>query len=578
VRRKSPIKAEGWRGEQELILRCARLRQDAGNTDRILELSRGDLNWSEVVAATLQHNLAPVVYERLGAVMGAPLPAEHRNMLREAVRDSSRWSMVLLQEMFRLQERFESEEIPALPYKGPVLAWIAYGDFTRRACTDLDFVVPQQYIPEAAMVLERAGYAAAFDPRELHAGEQPHAPGEYAFLRGINFIRVELHTERTLRYFPVALDFDKMGRRLLGVQLAGRTLRTFSVEDTLVMLCVHGAKHFWDRLGWMLDIAGMISSQPVDWPAALQIAADLNSTRVFLLGLSLAHDLLDAPLPESVLEQVRQDSKVRWLAGRVCDPMAGRAKPSAGVIRRTIFRLKSQDEFARGLLHMARLALSPTESDRGAVGLPARFSFLYFLVRPWRLLRQYGLGLRSPQGEPDLGIFDATSPEVAERMLSLAETGPGDVVYDLGSGDGSIVVTAAEKYGIPSVGIDIHPQRIAEARAKAKKHGVEARAKFLLQDAKTADISEATVVTLYTSAAGNLKLVDRLREQLRPGARIVSRNFQIFGWPADKSVKHVMPNGASTYLYLWKVKEPGENGSAREETAAAMQHSALEKG
>ncbi len=569
--------AEGWRREQEFTLRCARLRQDAANTERIVELSRGGLNWSEVVAATLQHNLAPVVYERLGAVEGVPLPAEHRNMLREAVRDSSRWSLILLQEMFRLHERFESEEIPALPYKGPVLAWLAYGDFTRRACTDLDFVVPQQYIPQAASVLERAGYAAACDARELHAGEQPHAPGEYAFLRGVNFIRVELHTERTLRYFPVALDFGKMGQRLLGVQLAGRIVRTFSVEDTLVMLCVHGAKHFWDRLGWILDIAGLISSQPVDWPAALQIAADLKSTRVFLLGLSLAHDLLDAPLPESALEQVRQDSKVRWLARRVCDPLAGRARPSAGVFRRTTFRLRSRDEFARGLLHMARLALSPTESDRGAVGLPARFSFLYFLVRPWRLLRQYGLGLRGPQAEPDLGIFDATSPEVAERMLSLAETGPGDVVYDLGSGDGAIVVTAAEKYGIPGVGIDIHPQRIAEARAKAKKHGVEARTKFLLQDAKTADISEATVVTLYTSAAGNLKLVDRLREQLRPGARIVSRNFQIFGWPADQCVKHVTPHGTPTYLYLWKVKEPEVSGRAREETAAAMAHPVSKK-
>ena len=322
--------AEGWRREQEFILRCARLRQDAANSDRIVELSRGGLNLSEVVAATLQHNLAPVVYERLGAVEGVPLPAERRNMLREAVRDSSRWSLILLQEMFRLYQQFESEEIPALPYKGPVLAWLAYGDFTRRACTDLDFVVPQQYIPQAASVLERAGYTPACDPRELHAGDEPQAPGEYAFLRGVNFIRVELHTERTLRYFPVALDFGNMARRLLRVQLAGRTLRTFSVEDTLVMLCVHGAKHFWDRLGWILDIAGMVSSQPVDWPAALQIAADLKSTRVLLLGLSLAHDLLDAPLPEVVLEQVRQDSKVRWLAQRVCDPLAGRAKPSAG--------------------------------------------------------------------------------------------------------------------------------------------------------------------------------------------------------------------------------------------------------
>lgn len=556
------------------------MRQDSENTVRIVEIAQGDLNWSEVVAATLQHNLAPVVYDRLRAIERVPLPPEHQGMLRGAVRDAGRWSLILVQEMVRLCERFESGNIPAIPYKGPILSWLAYQDFTRRACTDLDFVVPQLYIPRAAAMLQQAGYTAAFDPRELHAGQQPHAPGEYAFLRGEHFFRVELHTERTLRYLPVALDFERIKQRLFPMQFAGQTVRTLSIEVTLVMLCVHGAKHFWDRLGWILDVSGVIASQPVDWPATLRVAADLKSTRVLLLGLFLAHDLFDAPLPEEICERARRDRHVRWLAAKVCDPLTGRAKPSAGVVRRAVFRWRSRDEMASGLWHTVRLALSPTESDRCTLGLPAGLSSFYFLVRLWRLLRQYGLGWSARQAEPDLGIFDATPPEVAEKMLGLAGAGPGDVVYDLGCGDGAIAVAAAEKFGVRAVGIDIHPQRIAEARTKAKQHGVEERARFLVQDAKAADVTEATVVTLYTSQTGNLKLVNRLREQLRPGARIVSRNFQIFGWPADQCVKHVMPNGAPTYLYLWKVKEQGKSSVVLEEAAEMAEtivHSAPKK-
>ena len=410
--------------EQEVILRCARMRQDSANTGRIVELAQGALNWSEVVAAALQHNLAPVVHDRLRAIEGVPLPPEHQEMLRGAVRDAGRWSLILVQEMVRLCGRFESENIPAIPYKGPILSWLAYQDFTRRACTDLDFVVPQQYIPRAAAMLQQAGYTAAFHPCELHAGEQPHAPGEYAFLRGEQFYRVELHTERTLRYLPVALDFNRIRQQLFSLQMAGQTVRTFSIEVTLVMLCVHGAKHFWDRLGWILDIAGMIGSQPVDWPAALRFAKELKSTRVFLLGLLLAHDLLDAPLPEEVYDRARRDRHVRWLAAKVCDPLAGRARPSAGVVRRAAFRWRSRDKIANGLWHMVRLALSPTESDRSALGLPAGLSSFYFLVRLWRLMRQYGLGWRTRQTEADLGIFDVTPPAAAEPAEAMVHSAP----------------------------------------------------------------------------------------------------------------------------------------------------------
>ena len=119
------------------------------------------------------------------------------------------------------------------------------------------------------------------------------------------------------------------------------------------MLCVHGAKHFWDRLGWIFDVAELIVAQPVDWPLTMRIAAKLKSTRLLLLGLYLAHDLLDAPVPETILEQARRDSNVQWLAAKVRGELAGGASPHMGVLPRAAFRFRSRDGSGRGPAHVA---------------------------------------------------------------------------------------------------------------------------------------------------------------------------------------------------------------------------------
>jgi len=154
----------------------------------------------------------------------------------------------------------------------------------------------------------------------------------------------------------------------------------------------------------------------------------------------------------------------------------------------------------------------------------------------------------------DLAPYVATPMIVVERMLELADVTENDVVYDLGCGDGRIVITAAKKFGARGVGIDLDPERIEESRRNAREAGVESLVAFLQEDAMRADLSDATIVTLYLLTESNALLRPMLEKSLRPGAKVISHNYDIPGW-GDKEVDYIsvqVPDGETHSIYLYK--------------------------
>lgn len=166
--------------------------------------------------------------------------------------------------------------------------------------------------------------------------------------------------------------------------------------------------------------------------------------------------------------------------------------------------------------------------------------------------------MNEPAPTPSLGDttvetdvpFVVTPQETVEGMLELAEVTEDDVVYDLGSGDGRIPITAAEKYGARGVGIELKPDLVERARKRAKRSGVSDKVEFRRQDIFEADFSEATVVTMYLFPEVNLKLRPMLFEQLQPGSRVVSHSFNMDEWEPDSSV-----SVNNDILYLWTIPE-----------------------
>src|SRR4051794_21056242 len=157
--------------------------------------------------------------------------------------------------------------------------------------------------------------------------------------------------------------------------------------------------------------------------------------------------------------------------------------------------------------------------------------------------------LRSGQQEVDIHAPYVTTPlPIVDAMLKLAGTRKSDVVYDLGCGDGRIVIAAAKQYGARGVGVDIDPERIQEARANAKREGVESLVRFTAQDVFDMDFREATVVALYLLPDMHRKLSPKLQQDLRPGARIVTHTFDLGQWKPHKS-----QNINGEQIFLWRV-------------------------
>jgi predicted O-methyltransferase YrrM len=153
---------------------------------------------------------------------------------------------------------------------------------------------------------------------------------------------------------------------------------------------------------------------------------------------------------------------------------------------------------------------------------------------------------------PDV-IYVPTPDDVVDAMLKVAKVGKADVLYDLGSGDGRIPITAARKYGIAKgIGIDINPERIAEANENLRKAGVANRVQFINADLFEADFSDATVITLYLLPALNLKLLPKLLQEVRPGTRIVSHAFGMGNWQPEQTL-----NIDGRSVYFWTIPAKG---------------------
>jgi hypothetical protein len=233
--------------------------------------------------------------------------------------------------------------------------------------------------------------ALNYEPRvPLKAIQTGKVPGEYVFSQRGTKLLVELHTERTFRYHPRPLSVKNLFERRALVRFDGHDVPALSTEDELLLICIHGAKHFWERLMWIADVAALVSRQSVDWDRAMSAAREVQAKRMLRVGLLLATNVIGARLPAKVLEELLRDARAARLAEQIARRLPIVDAEPFGLFGRALFRIRMRGGFPPGVAYLLRLSLSPTEEDWVAGAEEKRPRALDAISRPFRLARKYG--------------------------------------------------------------------------------------------------------------------------------------------------------------------------------------------
>jgi hypothetical protein len=366
------------------LLECANPHTDVL---RLNELFRKPLDWRRLLALADEQGVLPLLTKQIGLLDEGITPSEVRQELRDAARAQTLFTLSLTAELFRVLDRFAALGMAALLTKGPVLSARCYGDPGSRQYTDLDFVLRDDDVHRATEAMMGLGY----EPRvPLKAIQAKKAPGEYVFVQRGTKLLVEFHTERTFRYHPKPLSVDKLFQRQARVRFDGHDVPALSTEDELILICIHGAKHFWERLMWIADVAALVSRQTLDWNHAVAAAREVQAERMLHVGLLLAANTLGARLPTELLDQFRADTAASRMAARIARRLPVVESEPFGLLGRVAFRVRMRGGFLPGVAYLLRLSLSPTEEDWVAGAEEKRPRIVDAIARPFRLARKYG--------------------------------------------------------------------------------------------------------------------------------------------------------------------------------------------
>src|SRR6202521_3726679 len=378
-----------FRNEWSALLECASPSHDRQR----LRGSLRSVDWPRLLTLAEEHGVAGHLAASLRGLGEDLIPPEIRQALADRRRAQAFFTLRLTAELFRILNRFTSEGIGALVVKGPVLAVQASGDPTMRAYGDLDLLVRQRDIRRATELMIAAGYEAAVPLSAIDAGK---IPGQYLFSQPQLKLLVELHNDLTLRYFPRRLPLEAFFARQIRVPLDAHEAPALSVVDELVLICVHGAKHFWERLMWIADVAALVSRQTgIDWQRVADSAKAVGAERMVHTGLRLASDLLPARLPDKVQAMVEADAMAARLAEQSGKWLSAAGYAPPGLFERAAFRLRMRGGLLSAPAYLLRLALSPTEEDWTEGAEDSRSWILDAFRRPFRLARKYGRANKS---------------------------------------------------------------------------------------------------------------------------------------------------------------------------------------
>ncbi|MCL4500964.1 MAG: nucleotidyltransferase family protein [Deltaproteobacteria bacterium] len=365
------------------MIRCLHLETSISPSDRLKPPP--DTDWPGLLKAALGHGVFPFLYRWLADSCPETAPPEVLRDWRRLYKIQARQNLEKTTELIQLLNQLASLKIPAVPFKGPVLAAVAYGDIALRQFVDLDILVSRKDIEKVKDLLLSQGYTSRYSLTKKQERLHLKYGVEFTFEHPRRTM-LDVHWRFAAGYLGGGLDPEEALARRVPVQVLGKTVSTLHPEDHLLLLCQHGTFHSWANLSLVSDVARLVHSQNNwNWPRLLQRAQVVGQWRQTLLGLSLAQGVLGAPVPAEVIREAEAEPVVAAVHRWVARNMWKRTGEPLSFFEQTSFYLQTQDSFKDQVRHVWCRVCQPTVEDWRWAPLPDRLYGLYYLIRPLRL-------------------------------------------------------------------------------------------------------------------------------------------------------------------------------------------------
>ncbi len=371
------------RPEDNLILRIAR-RESAA------DLVQQSLNWDYLFATASAHGLLPLLQKDLSTLTHLIPPHALSHFKRESV-SNTQAVLHLASKLIRVIQRFKEHELPVATFKGSILSQMGYGEIALRQAGDIDLLIHRHDFHRAKSLLESLGYQMFPQLTPAQLASHLHHHCEITFMRDDWLTVIDLHWELAPKTFVFNLETDEVMSRLQSICVAGTMVETFGNEDSVLYQSMHGAKHLWRRLEWIVALAGSLKSE-IDWDVLMQRAESARMKRIFALGLRLVEEFGDVPIPARVLGLIDADKAMEHLSAKIRGQIFSTYGP-ADSRETNLYNLRIMDRKRDALISALRAIFVPTFTDWQAVALPASLHSLYYAVRPLRLSKVYGSSL-----------------------------------------------------------------------------------------------------------------------------------------------------------------------------------------
>lgn len=369
------------------------------------------VDWTNLVTLAEEHRVTSLLCFQLINDKSGLVPKALVEAAKIRLERAREHNKEMAEELLDLLDRLSSEKIPAVPFKGPVLAQQAYGDLGLRSFVDLDFLIHASSFPKVRDILKERGHVIerSFTPAQeaafiRYAGEDvfPHAGDRPP---------VEPHWEFAPGTLCVSIDYPALWSRKSETTLLGHSIPCWDTEDTVLILCIHGSKSLWIHLSWICDIAELIRRTPdFSWTTLLKRSQDQGCLRMVGIGLLLARDLLNLDIPESVIAQLQQDKAAQKLANELQQKLMSGGAKKRSIYRLSWFHFNMRERLRDRLRYVFRTITNPRVQHFRLVRLPDTLFFGYYpiklthdycLLPIWKLVKRLNLvggTLKLPDG------------------------------------------------------------------------------------------------------------------------------------------------------------------------------------